>query len=536
MRKKPLRICLGLFICLMLSSGAIRAEELSVTLFNQGMQLYSRQDYAGAADYLGQVCDMVPDNHQARYYLVYSLLAAKQQAKAQEQAKILCDRNPGNQQFAALLDQIAKAAPAQDAMRSGTTKPVPKEVILGGYTSLDVPREPRSAPASAPAKPEAKPQTELDEAVAAIDTEQFASAALMLDSIIKKEPKNQRALHYRGVAELNQRRYEQARTWFEKSLAVKSDNFETLFLLGDSWLKDGKGKEAEIAFSKALKIRPNDVFAMLNLADAKRKQGALKEAIEMYTKVSELDPNIVEAGLALAETLIDQGKLDDAASTVNNVLASDTGSVQAHFLKGKILYRNNLLDDAAAEMKMALGAQSNNIYIKVWLARVLLSGFKTTEALDVASQILKDDPANYDARLLTAEALIANGEVGDARDHLDQAEKVKKSADLTRLRAMLARKSGSNDEAKIYYMQYIQQDPGNGFAALEYAQFLEETGEIAEAVTVLETMKAAFPGTSLEQTADARIEALRGRLPSAGGQTAPGAGGQNPDETGKVRY
>ncbi len=532
----PLRIFFAFFICLTCSLGVIQAEELSVTLFNQGMQLYSRQDYAGAADYLGQVCDMAPDNHQARYYLVYALLAAKQQAKAQEQAKILCDRNPGNQQFAALLDQIAKTAPAQASTRSNPTQPVPKEVILGGYTSLDAPSEPRPAPASAPAKLETKPQTQLEAAIAAIDTEQFASAALMLDSIIKKEPKNQRALHYRGVAELNQHRYAQARTWFDKSLAVKSDNFETLFLLGDSWLKDGKGKEAEDAFSKALKIRPNDVFAMLNLADAKRKQGALKEAIEMYTKVKELDPNVVEAGLALAETLIDQGKLDDAATTVNNVLASDTRNMQAHFLKGKILYRNNLLDDAAAEMKMALGAQPDNIYIKVWLAKVLLSGFKTTEALDVAGQILKEDPANYDARLLTAEALIANGEAADARDHLEQAEKVRKSAELTRLRAMLARKSGSNDEAKTYYMQYIQQDPGNGFAALEYAQFLEEIGEIAEAVNILEAMKSTFPDTSLEQAADARIETLKGRLPSAGSQPAPEAGGQNPGETGKVRY
>lgn len=509
-------------------------ENLSTTLFNQGMQLYARQDYRGAADYLGQVCDMSPDFHQARFYLIYTLLASKRQAEAFEQAKILCEKNPGNQQFVALRDQIAKTTPVRDPAKPLVPTAIPQEVILGEYNSVETAREPRAQQATPTARQAAKPQTDLENAISAIDTEQFASAAQMLDVILKKEPKNYRALHYRGVSELNRQRYTEAQTWFEKALAVKSDNFETLFLLGDVQLKAGKGKEAEGTFSKALKLRPNDVFAMLKLAEAKRKQGALKEAIELYTQVKQLDPNVVEARLALAETLIDQGKLDEAATTVNEVLASDQSNLQAHFLKGRILYRNNLLDDAAAEMKLALAAQPDNIFIKVWLAKVLLSGFKMTEALDVASQILKDDPDNYDARLLTAEALIGSGEVANAGEHLDQAATKRTSPELTRLRAMLARKSGNAEEAKKYYSQYIREDAGNGYASMEYAQFLEEIGEIADAISVLESVKAAFPDTSLMQAADTRIEALKSRLPKGG--NPPSGGGQASKEPGRVRY
>ena len=510
------------------------AEDLSATLFNQGMQLYARQDYRGAADYLGQVCDMSPDFHQARFYLVYSLLATKRQADALEQAKILCEKNPGNQQFTALRDQIAKTAPVRDPAKPLVPTAIPQEVILGGYNSVETTREPRAQSATPTARPAAKPQTDLENAISAIDTEQFASAAQMLDAILKKDPKNYRALHYRGVSELNRQRYAEARTWFEKALAVKSDNFETLFLLGDAQLRAGMGKEAEGTFSKALKLRPNDVFAMLKLAEAKRKQGALKEAVELYAQVKQLDPNVVEARLALAETLVDQGKLDEAATTVNEVLSADQTNLQAHFLKGRILYRNNLLDDAATEMKLALNAQPDNIFIKVWLAKVLLSGFKMTEALDVASQILKEDPDNYDARLLTAEALIGSGEVADAGEHLDQAAKKRTSPELTRLRAMLARKAGNNDEAKKYYSQYIHEDAGNGYASMEYAQFLEEIGEIADAMSVLESVKTAFPDTSLMQAADARIEALRPRLPE-GGNSASG-GERSSQQPERVRY
>lgn len=540
MRKTMLRALLVAFICLTSGTWPAGAEDLSATLFNQGIQLYSRQNYTGAADYLGQVCDMSPDNHQARYYLIYCLLALKQQESALEHANILCGKNPGNQQFINLRDQIGKAAPAHAPSKPGAVAPIPQEVVLGGYKSMNAPAETRPNQPAAPLSPKKsspKQQSDLEAAISAIDTEQFASAAMLLDVILKKEPKNLRALHYRGVAELNRQRFSEAQAWFEKALAVKSDNFETLFLLGDVQLKEGKAKEAEGTFTKALKNRPNDIFAMLKLAEVKRKQGALKEAIEIYMRVKELDSTVVEARLALAETLIDQGKLDEAASTVNEVLAADQANYQAHFLKGRILYRNNLLDDAVAEMKLALNAQPDNVYIKVWLAKVLLSGFKTTEALDAASQILKADPDNYDARLLTAEALIGSGEVADAREHLDKAEAKRKSPDLTRLRAMLARKAGNNDEAKVYYSQYINEDPGNAYASLEYSQFLEEIGEVADAISVLETVRTTFPDTSVVQIAESRMETLKQRLPNASSSGSPtGENNQNPDETGKVRY
>ncbi len=528
---RALCFCVALMAFVTCPSGA---ADLSPTLFNQGMQLYARQDYRGAADYLGQVCDMSPDFHQARYYLVYCLLATKRQAEALEQAKILCEKNPGNAQFIALRDQIIQTAPVRDPAKPLVPTAIPQEVILGGYNSVETVREPRAQPATPTVRPAAKPQSELENAISAIDTEQFASAAQMLDVILKKDPKNYRALHYRGVSDLNRQRYADAQTWFEKALAVKSDNFETLFLLGDVQLRAGKGKEAESTFSKALKLRSNDVFAMLKLAEAKRKQGAFKEAVELYAQVKQLDPNVVEARLALAETLIDQGKLDEAATSVNEVLSADQANLQAHFLKGRILYRNNLLDDAATEMKLALTAQPENIFIKVWLAKVLLSGFKMTEALDVASQILKDDPDNFDARLLTAEALIGSGEIADAGEHLEQAAKIRTTPELARLRAMLARKAGNNEEAKKYYSQYIHEDAGNGYASMEYAQFLEEIGEIADAISILESVKTAFPDTSLMQAAEARIEALKPRLPE-GGNSASG-GEQPAREPERVRY
>ena len=53
-------------------------------------------------------------------------------------------------------------------------------------------------------------------------------------------------------------------------------------------------------------------------------------------------------------------------------------------------------------------------------------------------------------------------------------------------------------------------------------------------MSVLESVKTAFPDTSLMQAADARIEALRPRLPE-GGNSASG-GERSSQQPERVRY
>lgn len=498
------------------------ADELSVTLFNRGIQHYSHQDYISAADYLGQVCDMSPDNHQARYYLIYSLLAQKQNAKALEHAKILCRKNPGNKQYAALRDQIARAEPANAASKQGAKSAIPKEVILGDEAGFATSPRP-AAPASAAIKIPPKPQTDLDAAIEAIGNDQFAEAARLLDAVLEKDPKNQPALHYRGVTELNQQRLSEAQAWFEKALAAKPDSCETLFMLGEIMLKAGKVKESEGMFAKALKIRPDDILTLLRLAEAKLRQGNGKEAFELYSRVRKLDPSIVEARLSSAEELMDQGKLDEAISTVNGVLEADWSNLVARGLKGRILFAQELYEDAATEFKWALNSQSDNMYMKVWLAKALMRDSQRDESLELASQILTTDPENYDAHLLRAEGLIMGavlkpyaGEKGtyngiaEAGAYIDQTEKKRKSPEIARLRAKLAEKNGDFGKMSSYYDQYIKSDPKNTNSYFECADSFKKMKKIDEAAKVLQQLISVFPDTAVSTRAKSKIDEMKG--------------------------
>ena len=539
----PLRLLIPILLMLTLAASG---QDLVGPLFDQGMKHYSQQNWAGAVDYLGQVCDMSPNHHLARYYLVYSLLMIKHYPAALKQATILSERNPGVPQYATLLSQIQQTIAAQSTAKivsGGRPGAPPKEVTFGGYNSpggktLEQPKMPVHPPK--PKTPStAKPETPLEIAIAHIDAEEFAPATQLLDELIKKEPKNAKALHYRGVVEFNQRKYAESRGWFQKSVALDPKAFETFFLLGDAANREGKTKEAEEAFQKATALK-EDVFAFLNLADVKRKLGKISDAEEIYKKIAKIDPNMVDAKVQLADCQLEQGKVDDAMVMVNDVLTFNPANALAHFVKGKILYRSELNDDAISELKTALAASPDSEYYQIALAKALLKGFKTGEATELGAAVLKNNQESYDARLILAEALMLEGQTGDAAEHIEKASKINPGPEIQRMKALLAKRNGDNDGARTFFQAYISQDSNNAFAYLEYADFLEKTGDIPGAIEVFKMIPAHFPGSSLAAQAEMKITALGAQ---AGGGTPdtthPGPGKTASASTpppGKVRY
>ncbi len=522
-------------------NGPVSGQDLVPSLYDQGMRLYAQQKYAAAADYLGQVCDMSQDHHQARYYLIYCYLAGKQFSLALKHAEILVARNPGNPGYTQLRDQIRQAAQAEVAaqQKTKTTTRPPKEVIsetgdgkYSGYT----PKLP-SGPSNVKPPPK-KPRTLLDEAVSSIDMEEYASAATALDKIIKQEPKNARALHFRGVVEFNQRNWAGARPWLEKAVAAKSDSFESLFLLGDTFLREGKYKEAEGSYQKALAVK-EDVFAMMNLAECKRKQGQGAEATEIFKKVLKIDPNIPEAKIPLVEIALDEGKLVEASEMINEVLSVDQANSYARFVKAKILFKNGLFDNAAAELGLVIQAAPDNDDYKMFNAKVLLAGFKTGQALDVASQVLRNRDS-YESRTLIAECLIANGLVSDAEEHLNIAEKYRAGPDIPRLKALLARKQGDNEKAREQYQAYLAAAADDVGAYIEFAQFLVEVGDVPLAKETLKTAATRFAGKPAGEQASIKLQALGGEPPEAPPAPAPEPpkkdDGKPAPAPGKVKY
>jgi tetratricopeptide (TPR) repeat protein len=511
------------------------AQNLVPELLDQGLKLYSTKDYRGASAYLGQVVDMQPDHDQARYYLVFSLSMTGQYEKSLFHAKKLAAKFPGQKQYTDLVLQLENAINAERKKKEQqrAAKSIPQEVILGGYESLDTPREARMSTATRDIAPP-KELTPLEKAVLMIDEEKYASASALLDNILGKTPKNARAMHYKGVIKFNSGQFEDARKWFEKSVEIDSNSFQTVFLLGDCYRAQENYNKAAEQFKKAISIK-KDVFAQINLADCYVKENKLKEAEKIYQEVLDKDPDISEAALGLAQIKLYAGYTNEAVKMVNKVLANESGNAEAHYIKAQILLEGHLNEDAAEQAKLALENFQGNLKYRSLYALALIRAYRTAQGLEEAAGIIRQYPDNTDARLAIAEGLIMSGAYSDAEEHLQAVQKRGPNAGVPRLRAMKAVKDGKMKEAGEYYRTYIQLSAGRPKPYLEYAEFLESVDNLEDARQAYEEIAELFKETAYAKTAKQKIAEIEARTSgsSTSGQTQ---GDTSSYRKGKVKF
>jgi len=510
------------------------------------MKLYSESDFLGAAIYFEQIVELDPNNQMARFYLTYCLMVGGKSEKALKHANILCQMDPTNPQYSALRTQLQKgwwsgiSVPAQPVQPSGSSetselqKPTTTEKqekvsektaekTVASLSSSAISGTPKTGTASRGNSP-------IDKALEAIDSQEFATAAAILDDLISKDQKNAQALHYRGLVEYQQGKFMDAKKWFEKALAVKGEMFDTLFLLGDSFMKTGNYQEAEKQFSKAVKLK-EEPFAMIQLGEAKRSLGKVKEAIDIYEQVLKKDEKITEAKVYLAIALLDKGELNKASDSINQVLSADPQNSFARYVKGKILFKSELFEDAVASVKYAISLAPENQLFRIFLAQVLLKMGKTNEALETAGEIIRKNPQAWEARLVLAEGLLASGDASNAQEHLSQIEGIVQSPEITLMKAKIARKMGENEKAAQLYKLAIAADSSNADNFLELGQILEDLGEDSSAVDVYREVKDKFPDSQAAAVAEVRLKGAMMKLSGKGG--LPPSSGGNP---GKVEY
>lgn len=515
-------------------SVAVYAQNLIPELMNQGLKLYAARDYRGAADYLGQVVDMDANQDQARYYLVYSLSMSGHVDKALPHARILAAKFPQMKQYTDLVAQLetALAGEIKKVEEQKRKQAVPKEVILGGYETKDVIRE---AKMSTTPREITKPRelTRLEKAVLMIDEEYYASASAELDAIIKDEPKNAKALHYKGVLKFNAGLFAEAREWFEKAIKLDPQSFQSFFLLGDCYRAFEDYQGAAEQFKKAIAIK-KDVFAQTNLADCYIKQNKLKDAEKIYKEVLDKDPNITEAALGLAQIKLFGGYTNEAMEMVNLVLSSDASNAEAHYVKSKILLDNQLFEDALEEARRALDLFPNSLKYHSMYALALVRAFRTAQGLDEAGKIVGQHPENIDARLTLAEGLILSGAYSDAEEHLKMVEKNGPHFGVARLRALQANRNGEIEKAGEYYRATMELSAGRPRPYLDYAAWLESTENDNDALIAYQEISEMFKDTAYAQMAKERIEEIE-KKKSAEGKSQ---GSQNNPNyrKGKVKF
>lgn len=182
----------------------------------------------------------------------------------------------------------------------------------GGGAAPVVPGPPILAP---------KAQKELGKALEALRAGKSAEARTHLDAVYRLAPSHPDVNFLFGVYSSQVNDWRQAKSYWEKAIALYPEHLLAQVFLSDALLRENKPADAIPHLKKALEIEPNSWRAHALLADADLRLGSSEEAVREAERAIELgDERAAEVRPTLARALAVQGKADRAIQILESYL------------------------------------------------------------------------------------------------------------------------------------------------------------------------------------------------------------------------
>lgn len=240
---------------------------------------------------------------------------------------------------------------------------------------------------------EAPAQAEV--ALAYLQAHLESEALSELDQAVLTEPENGRWRYYRGLVELQLRRYVEASEDLG-SVAATDDNYpDARAKLGLSLYKLGQVEAAVSALRTGLSMRPGSPQLAVVLAEIERAQGQGAEAVTLLERTAdgrEFTPELVEA---LADAYEGVGRLHDAIALLQETLKAQPAAAHLRFLLGAKLQRGGDFEAAIATMRELLRADPRNAEALNFIGYEYAErGIRLPEAEKLVAQALSIEPEN----------------------------------------------------------------------------------------------------------------------------------------------
>jgi Flp pilus assembly protein TadD len=134
-----------------------------------------------------------------------------------------------------------------------------------------------------------------------------------------------------GISYLDQQKYSDAVTEFQKALEIEPKHLPTIVNLGLSYHHQLQFDEAVKTFKRALEIDPNEPYSHYNLGLIYYVKNRFDEAESELKKVVSVDPNDPAARYHLAMVYSKQGRLDEAEKQFRAVIKLYPDSSSAYY-------------------------------------------------------------------------------------------------------------------------------------------------------------------------------------------------------------
>ncbi|MFW6048883.1 MAG: tetratricopeptide repeat protein [Candidatus Bipolaricaulota bacterium] len=298
-----------------------------------------------------------------------------------------------------------------------------------------------------------------------------SSDAELLNRVLDIAPDDPEANYYLGEANLQQKKYKQARENFknaveakddyvaayikygdvlvqlrnyekaieqyEKVLEMESDNVSVINKLALTYKKQDNYDKAEETYEKALEVDPGNFEAKKGLGDLYREEDNYEEAIQYYNDALAIRSD-GETGVSLGRTYLSNGELEEAQKEFDNVLSTDPYNAEAYLGLGDVYMEKNMKEMALEEYQDGLARTQDSSLV-----------------IDLAKKIVELQPGDVETRFTLAEAYRDEHVYDSAIDQydkiLDATDGAAEKRDAYRGLGDTYVKKTEYDEAEKYY-------------------------------------------------------------------------------------
>ncbi|WP_338408476.1 hypothetical protein [uncultured Flavobacterium sp.] len=181
---------------------------------------------------------------------------------------------------------------------------------------------------------------DLNQAIKAIDAEQFESAKSMLKSIVQTKSDDGKAMFLLGNVYLTQSNKDSANIYFQKGILSKDDGNFNYIGLGQIDLDKGNLANAQVYFDLATKkLRKKDIeeYVYIGRAYMNAEKPDYKKALLVLEKAKLINPMDAQIQLALGDAFYGDKNQNEAYAAYRNAFQADNTLIRAKMQLGVLL-------------------------------------------------------------------------------------------------------------------------------------------------------------------------------------------------------
>lgn len=353
-----------------------------------------------------------------------------------------------------------------------------------------------------------------------------AGLAAYYEAWIKKNPEDVEALVRLGRSLAAQGRLAEARTWYEKAIALAPSRRELRLALIGQLAIDQKFADAAAQFEAMDKAEPNNPDTLRDwggmiLRDKARPEAERKAAAAaVWRRLVEARPNDPVTAAQTADLFRQAELTDDALALYRKAIELAPADAQYREYLGEYLHTLKRSDEALAVWGQIAEGKNRDVKNLTRLAEVL-SGFGyLKQAIPPLTEAVDQDKTDFTLRLKLADLLHRAERFDDARAQLDSAESLAES-DEERSASLEAQVkndlAASRADERIAALQ-ADLNAGRDATAARWsrlARYLEATSKLPEAVAACDKAIAIDPRYIPAWALAARVRETAGQLGDA---------------------